>query len=543
MFRLQLKKILIRLEGKTVEKPRRSALTSSKQKMKRFESYGIPEVFKLFLLVTLILCEFPVNATTPKILKTFVNENVVRSLDLSGAFMVERRVIQIAPSKNSPPRPDQQYYIAVEYCIEKPKSLLESVNFNATILDVAVKEKVSGDSLVPLQAELISADGSTSGSGRKADYWRVKPSDNSKPFVLVVDVTYGNAFAPFPEVVEQTEKATYQLGSNLFMPSPYKTVKEKLKVMLPTSNVLHYMKDPQRDSLKVVSSVDKSGKTITYGPYEHGQELVEFDYEPLQIRFEPSSSFEYLTVNDLKKELWVSHWGSNVAVEEWYTLQHNGPQLKTEFSRIDYLRSSYLHSQSTVVKQVSLDLPAGAHGVYYRDDVGNVSTSNFREEKKKSVLELRPRYPLFGGWIYSWFHGFNVDIKDFVRYHPVNGTHILRFNFYEGLRNVAVKNYTMKIVLPEGARDYKLIVPYEDSVKIDQQGLTFTYLDTKGRPTIVLNKKGVYEDHKDYVYVTYKYASSEYFRKPLVASVGFLVLFSVAIFALRTETSLKKKTE
>lgn len=46
------------------------------------------------------------------------------------------------------------------------------------------------------------------------------------------------------------------------------------------------------------------------------------------------------------------------------------------------------------------ELPYHAWGVYYTDDIGNVSTSHaHRDHKDKDVkLEIIPRFSIFGGW-------------------------------------------------------------------------------------------------------------------------------------------------
>ena len=36
-------------------------------------------------------------------------------------------------------------------------------------------------------------------------------------------------------------------------------------------------------------------------------------------------------------------------------------------------------------------LPAGARDVYYRDEIGNISTSHLREDEEYNELILRPR--------------------------------------------------------------------------------------------------------------------------------------------------------
>lgn len=54
-------------------------------------------------------------------------------------------------------------------------------------------------------------------------------------------------------------------------------------------------------------------------------------------------------------------------------------------------------------------LPEFAADVYYRDEIGNISTSNLRQEDDGEVsLELRPRFPLFGGWKTHYVVGYNL---------------------------------------------------------------------------------------------------------------------------------------
>ena len=111
------------------------------------------------------------------------------------------------------------------------------------------------------------------------------------------------------------------------------------------------------------------------------------------------------------------------------------------------------------VKSISLELPAGATDVYYRDYIGNVSTSKFRNEKSRSILELSPRYPLFGGWKYNWNHGYNLPLRNFLKYGQSKnnnnkgmGDFVLEIDFLKGFSNVVADNVKVKIILPEGAK-------------------------------------------------------------------------------------------
>jgi oligosaccharyltransferase complex subunit alpha (ribophorin I) len=106
----------------------------------------------------------------------------------------------------------------------------------------------------------------------------------------------------------------------------------------------------------------------------------------------------------------VSHWG-NIAVEETIDMYHSGAKLKGSFSRFDLMRRQGAQSS---VKSFKTLLPPTAKDVYYRDEIGNISTSNLRESSEQVELELRPRFPLFGGWRTHYTVGYNVPSYQYL---------------------------------------------------------------------------------------------------------------------------------
>lgn len=59
-------------------------------------------------------------------------------------------------------------------------------------------------------------------------------------------------------------------------------------------------------------------------------------------------------------------------------------------------------------------LPSSARDVYYRDEIGNISTSNLREGDEHVEMEIRPRFPLFGGWKTHYYIGYNVPSYQYL---------------------------------------------------------------------------------------------------------------------------------
>lgn len=124
--------------------------------------------------------------------------------------------------------------------------------------------------------------------------------------------------------------------------------------------------------------------------------------------------------------------------------------LEKDFSRVQYQATAHLHEQTNVLKGLTFDLPALARDPYFRDEVGNVSTSHFRVEKDKAVLELTPRYPLFGGWNYTWYYGYNTDLSQYV-HKAKSGKYVLNIKFVENVKDMTVDKAVVRVVLPEGA--------------------------------------------------------------------------------------------
>lgn len=109
---------------------------------------------------------------------------------------------------------------------------------------------------------------------------------------------------------------------------------------------------------------------------------------------------------------------------------------------------------------LTLLLPAGIHDVYYYDLIGNVSTSKLRtapsvprssESNQYSVLELKPRYPLMGGWNYSFTLGWDSPLADSAGFDKASGKYIVGIPVMTLIPGVVVDEEELKIILPEGA--------------------------------------------------------------------------------------------
>jgi len=196
---------------------------------------------------------------------------------------------------------------------------------------------------------------------------------------------------------------------------------------------------------------------------------------------------------------------------------------------------------------LTFHLPPGIHSAYYYDLNGNVSTSRLRvapsvlkavESKQYSMLELRPRYPLMGGWNYSFTLGWDSPLADSGGYDASAGVHIVGIPVQTVIPGAVVNEAEVKIIMPEGATDIEVFPPF---APITQQRSThITYLDSIGRPAVTLSFNDLTDKHNGLIYVTYKVSLSAHLQKPKVVSIAFVTLFLVTFLARRVDLSLSK---
>jgi oligosaccharyltransferase complex subunit alpha (ribophorin I) len=106
-----------------------------------------------------------------------------------------------------------------------------------------------------------------------------------------------------------------------------------------------------------------------------------------------------------------------------------------------------------------LHLPAGIQNTYYYDQIGNVSTSKLRvaplvpgsKSNLPSILELKPRYPILGGWNYSFTLGWDAPLETAVTYDKSSGKYTLAVPIMTTIPGAVISHENLQIILPEGA--------------------------------------------------------------------------------------------
>lgn len=151
-------------------------------------------------------------------------------------------------------------------------------------------------------------------------------------------------------------------------------------------------------------------------------------------------------------------------------------------------------------------------------------------------LDLRPRFPLFGGWRTQYILGYNVPSYEYL-FHA--GKHfVLRMRFLDHVfDNMVIEEGYVRIILPESVYNIRVHVPYS----VLRHGNTFhkTYLDTVGRPVLLFSKKNLIETHIQDFELEYMFVPSFLMTEPLITGSVFYLFFLTVIVYLRLDLSIR----
>lgn len=316
------------------------------------------------------------------------------------------------------------------------------------------------------------------------------------------------------------------------------TEKQKTKVKFPNGDIPDYTTLPAEINEDSKVDPQKQGSTFTYGLYNNVPAGAQ---QPVSVRYEFTKPVTHAT--RLERDIEVSHWGGNLASEERYWLVNQGAALKNHFSRVEWQKQSYMNPPTFALKALNLPLAPGAVDPYFTDDIGNVSTSRFRPGKKENLLELKPRYPIFGAWKYSFRVGWNADLSSYLRKLSSGDSYVLKVPFLEGPRageGISYARVNLRIILPEGATNVKFSTPVP--LVANETSLHKTFMDTIGRTALTLTAINLVDDFRDRdLVVTYDYPWTAGYRKPLVMTGGLFALLAVVYVLGSIDTSIGKK--
>jgi len=457
---------------------------------------------QLELLVVSALLATCCTANQASISADLVNTNVDRTVDLSSHLPKITNVITVQNTGSSSAK---SYIYAVD------SSVADSVSFVGAV----AKSSDEDQRLTVSETTVANQVGKV--------FYRIdlaSPLAAGQEVKIEVESFFPHTLQPYPSEIAQSEKQLVKFATSALFYSPYKTTKQTTVVNAVSSNIEAYTK-----TVKPVSAQDNS---ITYGPFENTEPFAEAD---ITVHYENNSPF--LAVSELDRLIEVSHWG-NIAVEETLDIRHTGAMLKGPFSRYDYQRNQ---DGQASIKSFKTNLPAAARDVYYRDEIGNISTSNLKELDDSLEVELRPRFPLFGGWKTHYTLGYNIPSYQYL--YNNGDKYVLKMRFVDHVYDDQVVDYaTLRVILPEGCKVEKLVTPFTVNRSPDQ--LHYTYLDTTGRPVVIAHKSNMVDAHIQDFELHYTFSKASMLMEPLLAVSAFYLLFVMVIIYVRLDFSITK---
>ena len=324
---------------------------------------------------------------------------------------------------------------------------------------------------------------------------------------------------PHTHTVKQGENQKVDFNDNAYYLSKYQTKTQSTTVQLASPTVESYSSES--------GSVTKASDTLTFGDYAN---VAPLSQKPL--RFHGVNNKPFCAARTLKRVLEVSMWG-NLAVEEWYQIEHVGARLKGSFSRLDYGQSARAAPSSFTT--LTARLPAQAQDIYFRDDIGNISTSKVSNPSKGTrEVAFTQRFPMFGGWKTRFYYGYNLPLGEVMT--TAGGLNRLRVPLASPVRDIWVQDMTVEVILPEGVPTPEVFIAGEktDDFTVEKRS---TYLDYSGRTVVILKASQLaLPERNEELEIVFRFSSSllgDLVWEPLYLITGFLAIFGSVIFASR----------
>jgi len=114
---------------------------------------------------------------------------------------------------------------------------------------------------------------------------------------------------------------------------------------------------------------------------------------------------------------------------------------------------------------------------------------------------------------------------------------VLNISFGSPFLQSHIEQWEVHVILPEGAEEIEWATPNFD-VDSESTSTRVTYLDTKGRPMVILRKTNVVRHHNQAVLVAYRFSPTLLIRKPLSLTAAILVFFTVCFVVQRASLTI-----
>lgn len=418
--------------------------------------------FIVFFLINIIKNVISSNYVQSE--KDFINTDVVRTIDLRNLIVKITTKIFV---KNMKVEPISQYRMV----------LLK--NCTRSLLNIEAKMSLSEEDTESIKLKVNKQHKSSDEFVFFDLSFRSEPMNHEEERVITITEYYSDQYELLPKKIYLTENQFVVYKSTKNYISFYSTNKQKTKVKLPVeyNKIISYTKEKAiLDKNKIIYSFEDTLKPLFLEEFR-----LHYQFNNYIAQF-----------NTVEKSFEISHWG-NIAIEEKYFLENVGAKLDGEFGRVDY-DDNGLKGGKNALKSLEEILPLRANNLWYRDDIGNISTSTAVREWDNVKLEIEPRFPLLGGWKTTYMIGYSLPLKFHVNVDKDN-LHVANLTFGLGYHDIIAKNFTYKVVLPEHSTITKIDLPIDSPYKISYEK-TFSFLDFFGRTTVIITMNNVFDIHR-----------------------------------------------
>ncbi|KAG0319623.1 proteasome regulatory particle base subunit [Dissophora globulifera] len=437
----------------------------------------------------------------PSVPQTLKITNLLRTLDLSRPLI---REITSAAILNTGQEDATVYYHPVDQV------------YTTHLAHISAENRKTKEALEVIKdTEFFDAD---------FRYYKIKlqaPLPPGEKMQITVKASFSNLAYPFPTHVGQAERQQLMYFGNSFALTAYPASKQKTTVITPNS-VLEVHEHPEESEPVIKNNQVILGPYNDVKPLEHG--VFEVQYQLLG---------PVPHVRHLRRDVEVSQWGDNLAVEEHYNFVNRGAELKGHFSRVDYQRNPMGIREGNGILALQTQVPKTAQDIYYRDEIGNISTSILIQQPNHILFTLQPRFPIFGGWNTTFYLGYNTPLSQYLRRIPGTDRVVLKVPFFVPMKDTSYDDVEIRIVLPEGAKNVNVQVPFE--VESVEESTTKTYMDSAGRSTVTIHARNLIEEHAQDLLIEYELTVSSYLIKPLAAATMLMAIFVSSMVLSRVD--------
>lgn len=332
--------------------------------------------------------------------------------------------------------------------------------------------------------------------------------------IKVIWVT-GGEYIPSPPRIKQGTEHRYLFKTSTTLPSIYPVLKQFYNILIQPDQIKEYTK------LSGIETVDNGLMYINNNPV---QPMTVTNLEVFFI-----NNFPRLVITSFERRITISHWHESIQVEEFYDITNESPKLLSEFSRVDYGHSFYRSETVYPLQNIHLILPKDSYFVSYRDEVGNISTSHLRPEHDHEFLEISPRYPVFGGWNFSFELSYYIPMNKNVTYQDKDSTYHFSIQLAHLFNDVHAQKFILKVILPDGSNIVRIRTPAHHHSRQDYISTVLSYLDIFGRPCYHLEMNNLVRDAIDLLHVEYRYSYFVMMSKLLLLIGFFFAIFLIMV--------------